>query len=96
MTAYWPTTAVMQALTQEQRTEIINSRLGIPVRTMHECYRVTSTIPADVTLALVCSKNAGVRRVYLQYPSYEQWIALERGGFVEVWDEFGFIMDALH
>jgi hypothetical protein len=42
------------------------------------------------------SFGVGVRRVNLSYPSFEQWVALERGGFVEVWDEFGFVMDALH
>jgi len=37
-----------------------------------------------------------MRRVFLSYPSFEQWMSLERGGFVEMWDDFGFVMDALH
>jgi hypothetical protein len=37
-----------------------------------------------------------MRCVYLSYPDYGQWTALERGGFVEMWDDFGFVMDALH
>lgn len=96
MTAYWPTRTVMRALTEEQRVEIMNAHRGIPAHTMVACHYVTSKLPADTTLAIIRSEGAGTRRVYLQYPSYEQWVALEQGGFIETWNEFGFVMDALH
>lgn len=96
MTAYWPTSTVVQRLTPAQNAEVTRAHLGISWPTMTACHRATSGLPAETTLALVCSEGVGVRRVYLQHPSFEQWMALERGGFVEIWDEFGFIMDALH
>ena len=65
-------------------------------QTMQACHAVTSTIPACTSLAVIRSEGAGLRRVYLSYPDYKQWIALVRGGFVEMWDGFGFVMDALH
>ena len=98
MTAYWPTCTMLRygELSQHQKLEVMNSYLGISERTMAACYRATSKIPADRSLAVVSSQGAGMRRVYLHYPDFAQWTALERGGFVEIWDEFGFVMDALH
>lgn len=84
------------ALSEDQKAEVMNARLGISEPTMVACHRATSKIPPDMSLAVVSSQGAGMRRVYLHYPDFAQWIALERGGFVEIWDEFGFVMDALH
>ena len=96
MTSYWPTFAVMQRLAPTQQAELTNAQQGLCMNTMAACHLVTSKIPACTSLAFVRSENVGMRRVYLNYPSFEQWIALERGGFVEMWDDFGFVMDALH
>lgn len=96
MTAYWPASAVAQRLTPIQQAELANAQRGLCINTMAACHLVTSRLPACTSLAFVCSEGVGMRRVYLNYPSFEQWIALERGGFVEVWDDFGFVMDALH
>jgi hypothetical protein len=97
MTAYWPTSVVMRYLTAPQKAELINpTKRGISWTTMQACHRATSKLPADTALTAIYSEGIGTRRVYLQFPSYEQWMALERGGFMEVWDDFGFIMDALH
>jgi hypothetical protein len=96
MTAYWPTSAVAQRLEPGQRAELASPQLGMSMFTMAACHLVTSKIPACTALVVICSKGAGVRRVYLNHPDYEQWVALERGGFVEMWDDFGFVMDALH
>ena len=96
MTAYWPTSAVTAHLTPAQKAEIMRAQVGISWPTMRACHKATSHIAADSTLTLICSEGVGVRRAYLQVPSFEQWMALERGGFVEVWDEFGFMVDALH
>lgn len=98
MTAYWPTSAIMRELPQEHRSKIMCAPRvgGIPAPTMVECYRATGRIVADTTIAFVFSEGVTARRVYLQTPSFEQWHALERSGFVEMWDEFGFVIDALH
>ena len=95
MTAYWPTSAVMYRLELRYKAEIMN-RDVMSRETMNACHAVTSKIPACTSLAVIRSEGAGLRRVYLSYPSFDQWIALERGGFVEMWDDFGFVMDALH
>jgi hypothetical protein len=94
MTAYWNMTPVYNLLRPEQQAEVLNLRIS-PL-TMHACHGATSRIPACTSMALVYTVGIGSRRVYLQYPSFEQWVALERGGFVEIWDDFGFVMDALH
>lgn len=96
MTAYWPTSAVMQHLDPMQKHHVENAIQGIPQRTMLACHNVTSKLPADTTLTLIYSEGVASRRVYLQYPTCEQWVALERSGFVEASDTFGFILDALH
>jgi hypothetical protein len=93
MTSYWPASEVAQHV---KSTELLNPQLGISIWTMAACHAATSKIPACTSLAFMCSEGAGMRRVYLSYPSFEQWAALERGGFVEMWDNFGFVMDALH
>jgi hypothetical protein len=92
MTAYWPTSVVTAKLTPEQKAEVARAHVGISWPTMRACHQVTSKLPADTSLVII----DGARRVYLQVPSFEQWATLERGGFIQVWDEFGFIMDALH
>ena len=96
MTAYWPTSAVTAHLTPAQKAEIMRAQVGISWPTMRACYKATSHIAADLSLTIIDSEGVGMRRVYLQVPSFEQWMALERSGFIEMWDEFGFIMDALH
>lgn len=97
MTSYWPASKVMQHLKPEQQFQVMNAvRLGIPRNTMEACHYATSKIPADTTLALIHSEGIGSRHVYLRYPTYEQWMALERDGFVEVWDDFGYVINGLH
>jgi hypothetical protein len=86
----------MEHLDGYQRVELVNASLGMSQLMMIACHNATSKIPACTSLAVIRSEGAGMRRVYLSYPSYDQWIALERGGFVEMWDDFGFVMDALH
>lgn len=62
------------------------------------CSDVTArTKPVETCMAIVESVNAPMRRVYTEYPDFEEWMALERSGFVL--DEsgfFGFVIDALH
>jgi hypothetical protein len=96
MTSYWPTAVVVQRLAPTQQVELTNAQRGLCLQTMAACHLVTSKIPACTSPAFVRSEGVGMRRVYLSYPSFEQWVSLERGGFVEMWDEFGFVMDALH
>jgi hypothetical protein len=96
MTSYWPASAVMPYLKPQQKAELMNAQLGMSMFTMSACHAAASKIPACTSLAIVQTQGVGMRRVYLSYPSFEQWAALERGGFVEIWDNFDFVMDALH
>ncbi len=96
MTSYWPTAAVAERLTPQQQAEIADAQRGVSLYTIAACHAITSKIPACTSLAVVQAQGVGMRRVYLSYPSFEQWAALERGGFMEIWDDFGFVMDALH
>jgi hypothetical protein len=97
MTFYWPASVVAQCLQPAQRSELACPQRGISQPTMIACHRATSKIPACTSMAVIYSEGVtGSRRVYLDFPSCEQWIALERGGFMEIRDDFGFVMDALH
>lgn len=96
MTAYWPTLAVMQRLDAAQRRELINARAGISWPTMQACHKVTEKLTPCTSMVVIQSEGAGMRRAYLEHPSYEQWVELERGGFIEMWDDFGYVMDVLH
>lgn len=96
MTAYWPTSAVTAKLTPEQKAEIMRAHIGISWPTMRACCKAASKLTADMSLVVIDSEGVGMRRAYLQVPSFEQWIGLERSGFIRVWGEFGFMMDALH
>lgn len=95
MTSYWPTSAVMYRLESQYKAEIMTQDI-MSRQTMTACHAATSKIPACTSLAVICSEGAGMRRVYLSHPDYNQWMALERGGFMEMWDDFGFVMDTLH
>src|SRR5208282_320902 len=82
MTAYWPVAAVMHRLESQYKAEIMSQPV-MSARTMAACHAVTSGIPACTSLAIIRSEGAGPRRVYLSHPDFEQWTALERGGFME-------------
>lgn len=92
---YWPTMTILQGLLRpEQRCELMS--LQISENTMGACYNLACKLPACKSLVVICSEGAEMRRVYLERPTAENWIALERGGFMTAFDNFGFIMDALH
>lgn len=91
---YWPTSAIMQGLRPEQRCELMS--LHISENTMVACHDLACNLPACTSLAVICSEGAPMRRVYLERPTAENWLALERGGFMIAFNNFGFVMDALH
>lgn len=86
----------MKHLNPAHQACVAEAHRGIPQSTMWACHRATSNVVPDTTLAFIFSEGVAARRVYLQHPNFEQWFALERGGFVEIWDDFGFVMDVLH
>jgi len=64
---------------------------------MHACgYVIEHTKPHETPLVIIESVGTPMRRVYIDYPETEAWLALERGGFVLTNEFFGFVVDALH
>jgi hypothetical protein len=54
-------------------------------------------VAAETPLMIVETVGAPYRRVYTSYPEFDDWLALERGGFVQTDSgHFGFVFDALH
>lgn len=83
----------------EQRHELMSLSATYAMMsesTLVACHNAACKLPASTSLVLVCSENVPMRRVYLKRPTREEWFSLERGGFVTAFDNFGFIMDALH
>lgn len=65
--------------------------------TLTACHQIAEHNPnSGVSLVLICSEDAATRRAYLRRPSNEDWLALERGGFVATQGNFGFVLDGLH
>lgn len=54
------------------------------------------TRPVETPLVIIHSVGAPMRRVYTEYPEFDDWLRLERGGFIATDDTFGFVIDALH
>lgn len=59
-------------------------------------YVISNTVPCETPLVIVESVGAPMRRIYTEYPDFEDWIRLERGGFVVTDEFFGLMIDALH
>lgn len=98
---YWPLTPIMRSseLKLEYKHQIAG--LGKPgaqmsYEAMASCRDIAYKMPPCTSLVVVCSEGAPMRRVYLKRPPREEWNALERGGFVDAFNNFGFVMDALH
>lgn len=65
--------------------------------TMIACNQVAGhTKPVETPLVIVHSVDAPMRRIYTEHPEFEDWLRLERGGFVATDDVFVFVIDALH
>lgn len=98
---YWPLMPLMRSpeLKTEYKHQIAS--LGKPgaqmsFEALQACRDLACKTPGCTSLVLICSEGAPMRRVYLKYPTREEWGALERGGFVTAFNNFGFMMDALH
>lgn len=50
----------------------------------------------ETSLVIVHGTDAPMRRVYIRYPEFDEWMRLERGGFIATDESFGFVVDALH
>lgn len=59
-------------------------------------YVARDTAPLNTPLVIIESVNAPMRRAYTDFPDFEDWLRLERGGFVMTDDFFGLMIDALH
>lgn len=101
MMYYWPLAPMLRSpeLQPEHKADLMT--LGTAHATMSEstltaCHRLACKLPACKSLVIMSSEGAPMRRVYLKHPTNEEWDALERGGFVTAFNNFGFIMDALH
>lgn len=98
---YWALTPVMRSfeLKPEHRFELgtLGTRNAqISEGALTAAYEITRKLPACTSLVIVCSEGAPMRRAYLKRPTCEDFSALERGGFVTAFNNFGFVMDALH
>ena len=99
---YWPTSLFLHSpfLMEQGRRELM--AVGAPgvvlsQSTMNACHQIARQSPHNgISMVLVCSEGAPLRRAYLERPSMENWLALERGGFVADGQNFGFTLDALH
>lgn len=61
------------------------------------CDVASRTPVPDTNLFLIETQGCSFRRVYLDYPEFEDWFRLERGGFVDTEIAgFGYVLDALH
>lgn len=60
-------------------------------------YVARHTVPIRAPLVFVESVGCAARQVYLGYPDWRQWSALERGGVFEAGDGMLYVViDALH
>jgi hypothetical protein len=71
---------------------------GISPYTMVTCAEVACRTPVPKTsLFLIETPGSGFRRFYLDYPDFDDWFRLERGGFVDTKVAgFSYVLDALH
>lgn len=96
---YWPVNAFLNHRRTPMgcRLELLNvAGLRLSEESLVACHQLSMTIPACTSLALICSEGAPTRRVYLKHPTMENWLQIERGGFIDTGEGFGFLMDALH
>jgi hypothetical protein len=99
---YWPTSLFMRNLNlpPESKQELAHiGQLGpaLSENTLVLCHHIaTQTRASGALLVLIHNEGTSTRRAYAKRPSNEEWVALERGGFVSDGQNFGFTLDALH
>lgn len=98
MTKFFPMSAMLRsvALRPEQKLELVNAKLiGISAPTMKTVHALTGVMQGfDITM--LYNEGTPLRRVYLQHPTQENWLALERNVFIDTGCGFGLNVDALH
>lgn len=70
--------------------------IPIPYGSMAVCHSIAFSLPACTDLALVHSVGCTTHLVYLRHPTRENWLTLERSGFVATENDFGFTKERLH
>jgi hypothetical protein len=99
---YWPTSVIAQnpALHPAAVVELltVTNAMRLTPHTMAACCEVAGRTPSrDTNLFFIETRGCSFRRMYLDYPDFEDWFRLERGGFVDTEIAgFGYVLDALH
>lgn len=101
MTRYWPLSVIAHSplLHHVHTWELMCAyhAKSLTESAMHASHQVAAeTASFDTSLVVIHSEDAPMRRVYLAYPSFDDWARLERGGFIATADTFGLVIDALH
>jgi hypothetical protein len=99
---YWPTSVIAQNPTLHPLAVVELMAAGpnkpLSMHAMAACCDVAGHTPTqDTNLFLIETVGCSFRRMYLDYPDFEDWFRLERGGFVDTEIAgFGYVLDALH
>lgn len=99
---YWPLSAMLWSaeLSPAQKNELLTIGTAHAIMsesTLTACYNLACKTPSyGGHLTVVSSEGVPLRRVYFERPTRIEWEALERGGFCTAFNNFGFVMDALH
>ncbi len=101
MTKYWPMSVITHSpLMPASHTWELEQIYSRPLS--NAAYNavfpiVRQTAPIESGLVIIESIEAPARRVYTEYPVFEDWLRLERGGIIEANDGgLCIILDALH
>lgn len=101
---YWPLSVIAQSpLAQHpgfaHELSRVYATLCLSPAAFHACGEIARyTTPLKIAhLAVIESTNAAARHVYTDYPDWEEWSRLERGGVIEASNGMlHVIIDALH
>lgn len=98
---YWPTSMLIRspALSRIQKREVLRMdfyRISPPFSTLALCRGVAFTLPAHTSLLPMYTEGCTVKLTYLSRPTQEDWLHLERSGFLAIADDFGFTKETLH
>ena len=98
---YWGANELINngRLRQRHRRDIkrlLDVGVPLPDITLVEIHQIMHAQPACTSLVTIRSEGCPLRLVYLEHPTQENWLALERNGFLLTDETFGFMTDALH
>lgn len=98
---YWPVSTMLNAgfLGPDQKQDLVQAlrdRRPVSYPTLVACHRTADAVAGYTSLTLLYSEGAPFRRVYVKHPTMGEWLALERGGFIDAFGDFGYVEDAIH